>query len=290
MAITAITDVNNNNHISYYATNYTNTAKKDSTRTKDNTNTKDNANIKDSTNTKGSNVVTTTVELKTSTPGVTKTEQIKTGFRNVNDYSKYLQEKYDYMNIGTTSMEGIPTTVSVSSEFLKKCMNDPEKAKYLEENLAAIPDCVKSAIHGCLGTLTNLSYNFDANGNITIAGSGTNDPDGKIARENAERKARESREKEKKIKEKQKKKRAAKKAQEKAAKEATKEATKEAAQRTDKEATPGAAKETTKGAVKEKGKYTVTAKGRNVKAITHQAILASKGMALHKGTGFNVTV
>lgn len=238
----AITDINNSNHISYYATNYTNTAKKDS------------------------NVVTTTVELKTSTPGVTKTEQIKTGFRNVNDYSKYLQEKYDYLNIGTTSMEGIPTTVSVSSEFLKKCMNDPEKAKYLEENLAAIPDCVKSAIHGCLGTLTNLSYNFDANGNITIAGSGTNDPDGKIARENAERKARESREKEKKIKEKQKKKRAAKKAQEKAAKEATKEA------------------------VKEKGKYTVTAKGRNVKAITHQAILASKGIALPKGTGFNVTV
>lgn len=276
----AITDVNNSNHISYYATNYTNTAKKDSTRTKDNT--KDNTNIKDSTNTKGSNVVTTTVELKTSTPGVTKTEQIKTGFRNVNDYSKYLQEKYDYMNIGTTSMEGIPTIVSVSSEFLKKCMNDPEKAKYLEENLAAIPDCVKSAIHGCLGTLTNLSYNFDANGNITIAGSGTNDPDGKIARENAERKARESREKEKKIKEKQKKKRAAKKAQEKAAKEAAKEVTKEATQRT--------AKEATKGAVKEKGKYTVTAKGRNVKAITHQVILASKGIALPKGTGFNVTV
>lgn len=253
----AITDVNNSNHISYYATNYTNTAKKDS------------------------NVVTTTVELKTSTPGVTKTDQIKTGFRNVNDYSKYLQEKYDYMNIGTTSMEGIPTTVSVSSEFLKKCMNDPEKAKYLEENLAAIPDCVKSAIHGCLGTLTNLSYNFDANGNITIASSGTNDPDGKIARENAERKARESREKEKKIKEKQKKKRAAKKAQEKAAKEATPKAAKEATQK--------AAKETTKGAVKEKGKYTVTAKGRNVKAITQQAILASKGIALPKGT-FNVTV
>lgn len=33
-------------------------------------------------------------------------------------------------------MQGIPTTISVSSAFLKKCMNDPEKAKYLEENLA----------------------------------------------------------------------------------------------------------------------------------------------------------
>ena len=31
------------------------------------------------------------------------------------------------MNIGLTSMQGIPTTVSVSSAFLQKCMNDPEK-------------------------------------------------------------------------------------------------------------------------------------------------------------------
>ena len=138
------------------------------------------------------NVTTSTVELKTSTPGVTRTDQIKTGYSNVNDYSKYLQSKYSYMNTSTTSMQGVPTTVSVSSAFLKKCMNDPEKAKYLEENLAAIPDCVKSAVNGCQGTLTNLSYQIDANGNITITGSGTNDPDGKIARENAERKAKES--------------------------------------------------------------------------------------------------
>ena len=87
---------------------------------------------------KEGNVTTSTVELKTSKPGVTKTEQIKTGYSNVNDYSKYLQGKYSYMNSGTTSMQGVPTTVSVSSAFLKKCMDDPEKAKYLEENLAAI--------------------------------------------------------------------------------------------------------------------------------------------------------
>lgn len=47
-------------------------------------------------------------------------------------------------------------------QFLKKCMNDPEKAKYLEENLAAIPDCAKSAVAGCQGTLANLSYQIDA--------------------------------------------------------------------------------------------------------------------------------
>ena len=149
-----------------------------------------------------SNVITSTVELKTSTPGVTKTEQIKTGYSNVNNYSKYLQSKYAYMNTGLTSMQGIPTTVSVSSAFLQRCMNDPEKAKYLEENLAAIPDCAKIAGNGCLGTLTNLSYSIDANGKITIASSGTNDPDGKIAKENAERKVKENREKLEKAKEK----------------------------------------------------------------------------------------
>ena len=41
-------------------------------------------------------------------------------------------------------------------------MNDPEKAKYLEENLAAIPDCAKSAVAACQGTLANLSYQIDA--------------------------------------------------------------------------------------------------------------------------------
>lgn len=41
-------------------------------------------------------------------------------------------------------------------------MNDPEKEKYLEENLAAIPDCAKSAVAGCQGTLANLSYQIDA--------------------------------------------------------------------------------------------------------------------------------
>lgn len=185
----AITGISNSGYTSYYATSYTKTVKKADDET-------------DIASTKESNVTTSTVELKTSTAGVKKTEQIKTGYSNVNDYSKYLQGKYSYMNTGTISMQGVPTTVSVSSAFLQKCMNDPEKAKYLEENLAAIPDCAKSAVNGCRGTLTNLSYKIDANGNISVAISGTNDPDGKIARENAERKAKENREKEEKIKEK----------------------------------------------------------------------------------------
>ena len=62
----AITGINNSSCTSYYASNYKNTVKKTDSE-------------KDSTNTKDGNVTTSTVELKTSRPGVTKTEQIKTG-------------------------------------------------------------------------------------------------------------------------------------------------------------------------------------------------------------------
>ena len=94
-------------------------------------------------NSTNSGVTSQIMDLKTSTPGVTRKEEIKTGFKNVNDYSKYLQEKYSYMNTGSTSMHGVSTTVSVSSAFLKKCMDNPEKAakrraeeKEAEEKLA----------------------------------------------------------------------------------------------------------------------------------------------------------
>ena len=216
-----------------------------------------------------SNVTTSTVELKTSTPGVTRTEQIKTGYSNVNDYSKYLQSKYSYMNTGTTSMQGVPTTVSVSSAFLKKCMNDPEKAKYLEENLAALPDCAKSAVAGCQGTLTNLSYNIDANGNISVAISGTSDPDGKIARENAERKAQEK-----------------KAAEEKAAKrraEKKEEEEKVAERRAEKNT---ARKEQIEELAE--GEFTVTATGTDLKVVTQNLIATVSGTSASMGTSFDI--
>lgn len=240
----------NSSYTSYYASNYKNTVKKTDSE-------------KDSTNTKDGNVTTSTVELKTSRPGVTKTEQIKTGYSNVNDYSKYLQGKYHYMNIGLTSMQGIPTTVSVSSAFLQKCMNDPEKAKYLEENLAAIPDCTKDTINGCLGTVTNQSYMIDANGNIIETASGTNDPDGKIAKENAERKAKENREKEEKVKEK----RAAKKAEE---EKAAKKRAEKSAER------------------KETGDYTLSVTGTDVKSMTQSLVAGSVSISVPDRSSFDI--
>ncbi len=218
-----------------------------------------------------SSYTTSTVELKTSTPGVTRTEQIKTGYSNVNDYSKYLQGKYSYMNTGTTSMQGVPTTVSVSGAFLKKCMNDPEKAAYLEENLAAIPDCVKSLcnyVKMAPGSpvVTYAAYMIDDNGNISVMSGSTNDPDGKIAKENAKRKAQEK----KAAEEKAAKRRAEKKAEEEM--EAEKRAEKKAA----------------KEAMMETGEYTISATGTDIKAITQNVIAASLGISVPAGASFDL--
>jgi len=148
---------------------------------------------------KENGVTTTIMDLKTSTPGITTKEPIKTGFHSVNDYSAYLQEKYSYMNTGTTSMRGVPVTVNVSGAFLKKCMDDPEKAAYLEENLAAIPGCIERSVNYTKSmpgnpVMTYCNISIDANGNITMMSGCTNDPAGKIARENAAKKAKQAQE------------------------------------------------------------------------------------------------
>lgn len=235
------------NNYNNYATS--NTQKADST--------------KNSGSWKESNVTTSTVEMKTSTPGVTRTEQIKTGFSSANDYSKYLQGKYSYMNTGTTSMQGVPTTVSVSGAFLKKCMNDPEKAAYLEENLAAIPDSVKSLCNSVKmapgsPVVTYATYKIDDNGNISMMSGSTNDPDGKIARENAKRKAQEK----KAAEEKAAKKREEKKAEE----EKTAERLAERKEQTEKLAES-----------RETGTFTVSVTGTDVKSVTQSLITTFSG-------------
>lgn len=138
-----------------------------------------------------SGVTSQVMELKTPTPDVTRKDETKTVFKNVDDYSKHLQKKYDYINAGTVSIKGVPTSVSVSSGFLKRCMNNPEKSSMLEEKMKAIPKCNEIALSRCQGTLTNINYKIDDNGNMTMIISGSSDPDGKIARENAKRKADE---------------------------------------------------------------------------------------------------
>ena len=165
------------------------------------------------------------------------------------------------MNTGTTSMQGVPTTVSVSGVFLKKCMNDPEKAKYLEENLAAIPDSVKSLCNSVKmapgsPVVTYATYKIDDNGNISMMSGSTNDPDGKIARENAERKAKE-------------KKAAERRKEKKAAEEKAAERRAERKERME-------------------GTFTVSATGTDVKSVTQNIVAAVSGTSSPTGGSFDI--
>lgn len=156
-----------------------------------------------------SRVISQIMDLKTSVPGVTRKEEIKTGFDSIAEYTKHLQEKYSYMNSGKTSMQGVPVTVSVSEAFLRKCKDNPEKAAFLEENLSAIPECMKRSVAFTSmmpgsPVMTFASISFDDNGNITMMSGCTNDPDGKIAEENAKRRVAEERAEKKKSEERRK--------------------------------------------------------------------------------------
>ena len=150
-------------------------------------------------------------------------------------------------------------------------MNDPEKAKYLEENLAALPDCASYAVSHAQGTLTSISYQIDANGNITGILSGTNDPDGKIAKENAERKAKEKKEQEEK---------AAKRREEKKAEEE-----KAAERRAEKNA---ARKKQIEGMAEGEKEFTVSATGTDIKAVTQKVIAASVGTTVPEVASFDI--
>jgi sRNA-binding protein len=150
-------------------------------------------------------------------------------------------------------------------------VHDPEKAKYLEENLAAIPDCVKSLnnyVKMAPGSpvVTYATYKIDENGNISIMSGSTNDPDGKIAKENAERKAQEK-----------------KAAEEKAAK---KRAEKKAAE--EKAAEERAEKRAAEEVRIESGEYTISATGTDVKAVTQSVVSAALGTSAPMGVSFDV--
>ena len=121
-------------------------------------------------------------------------------FKDVSDYTSYLFKSYGYFG-RSAYVEGVPTTVSVSGAFLRKCMSDPEKAEYLESNLNAISDSISYVKNHSPGTLVNASYNIDANGNISMMTTSTNDPDGKIAEENKEKAVKEKKELEERIEE-----------------------------------------------------------------------------------------
>ena len=136
-------------------------------------------------------------------------------------------------------------------------MDNLEKAAYLEENLAAIPECIKRSVEYTKTmpgnpVMTYCNVSFDENGNITMTSGCTNDPDGKIARENAQRKAQEKKAAEEKVA----KRRAEKKAQlEKLTEDET---------------------------------FTISATGTDVKSVTQNLLAAVSGTSAPTGASFDI--
>lgn len=88
-------------------------------------------------------------------------------YKNAADYAEALAKKYDCVRNGN---------VAISGSFLRQCANDPEKAKYLEENLSLYNEICDQGCesakrnaeqHG--GKLVSYSqtWSIDSEGNIS---------------------------------------------------------------------------------------------------------------------------
>lgn len=136
------------------------------------------------------NHIAANAALTATQAGASNKQQAK--FENVQDYAKYLGERYGVYRADKT-IEGIPASIDVSPAFLQKALDDPEKMQWLEENLEAMQSLNTSMF---AGTLTYVGYSIDADGNMVMMSSGSSDPDGKIAAANAKRKQEEKKEQE----------------------------------------------------------------------------------------------
>ena len=109
--------------------------------------------------------------------------------------------------------------------------------------------------------VTYATYKIDDNGNISMMSGSTNDPDGKIAKENAEKKAKEKKEQEEK---------AAKRREEKKAEE--EKAAERRAERKE----------------RMEGTFTVSATGTDVKSVTQNIVAAASGTSSFAGGSFDI--
>ena len=87
----------------------------------------------------------------------------------IREYISYLQEQYPYVNSNDCSIGGVQTSVNVSLEYIKKCMTDSQEAELLEAKLSEIPALVTNAIFGGYGNISNLTYEIDDNGNMSVS-------------------------------------------------------------------------------------------------------------------------
>ncbi len=105
-----------------------------------------------------------------------------------------LRQKFDCVRSGS---------VAISGAYLEKCAEDPDKAKELEENLAAYEDCVRQGCQNARRTAQAaggklLSYSetwsIDSDGHITMTSCGTTEYDtGKKSWKNVQEETSEKR-------------------------------------------------------------------------------------------------
>lgn len=131
---------------------------------------------------------------------------------DVDEYMSALSKKYSYFG-RTTKIANVPTTVNVSSAYLRKCANDPEKREELEKRLDSIGASVPIGAQRTRTlpgnpVMTHYDCTIDANGNMTVISGCTNDPKGKGEWEKAERSRKKEKSGEAKLAERRAKKRA----------------------------------------------------------------------------------
>ena len=123
--------------------------------------------------------------------------------KKVSDYYSYLSKNYDCVKNGN---------VTISGSFLRQCANDPEKAKYLEENLSLYNELHEQGYENAKRNAAKIgarlvnyseSWSIDSTGNITMMASTTVTTDTgtkswKEVREEQEERLKEKREEAKK--------------------------------------------------------------------------------------------
>ena len=87
----------------------------------------------------------------------------------IRQYISSLQEDYPYVNSNDYLVGGVQTTVNVSFEYIKTCMQDPHEAQFLEIMLSEIPNLVMDVIFGGYGNVSNITYEIDDYGEMSVS-------------------------------------------------------------------------------------------------------------------------
>lgn len=135
-----------------------------------------NYNVYESAYTSQKNEIAKKTETKAEakeTPAA-QSENVKSSTGNkVSDYYSYLSKNYDCVKNGN---------VAISGSFLRQCANDPEKAKYLEENLSLYNELRDQGYENAKQNAQRIgarlvsyseSWSIDSTGNISMMTSTT---------------------------------------------------------------------------------------------------------------------